>query len=87
MKQHRLMNDRPHDRRAHTREARTIREQRRQRRFYASDGTTARSCYAFWLGEFITDRQPGQPYPLGRQYARRFLAHIRHFHQASLAGH
>jgi len=73
--------------RAHTPEARVLRAERQERRQRPSPGTSARSCYAFWLNEFMSDRQPGEPYPMGKKYAHRFLAHTRNFHLAMLADH
>lgn len=75
------------DSRANTPEARAIQEERRQRRLYPVESESARSMYAHWLNEFIADRLPAQPYPLGRQYARRFLDQVRNAHQATLAGY
>jgi hypothetical protein len=83
------------DHRAHTPEARAKREERRQQRAYFASGSGARSVYAYWLNDFIGERLPAtpsapipaRPYPLGRQYTRRFIAHIQDAHQGVRAGY
>jgi len=83
------------DSRAHTPEARAIREERSQRRLLPAESESARAMYSFWLSDFMSSRQPAevpapepaQPYPLGRLHARRFLAQVKNAHHAMLAGY
>jgi hypothetical protein len=59
-----------------TPEARESQEQRRRLRLMPSPSQSARTRYGRWIAEFKANRLPEQPYPLARQYARRFLAQV-----------
>jgi hypothetical protein len=60
-----------------TPEARESQEQRRRLRLQSGPAQQSpRTRYGRWVAEFKANRLPEQPYPLARQYARRFLAQV-----------